>query len=103
MRVMLGKDTEPSLLVDVEGDNYPTQFKFWVVNGAWEGSFNNGHITVNAFPNDVHQYVEILCDNQDRLCGEYQDVFENFDNPDYVALKPEYKPLSADWYDDIPF
>ena len=103
MRVMLGKDTEPSLLVDVESGNYPTEFKFWVVNGAWYGSFINGMVIVDHYLHHQVDNMLILCDNQDRLRGEYQDVFENFDNPNYVAPKPEYKPLSADWYDDIPF
>mgnify|MGYP006271257671 CR=1 FL=1 len=104
MRAMLGYGTDPCLLVDVEGGNYPAEFQFWVVNGAWEGYFNNGHITVNAYPNDDHlNGVSILCDNQDRLRGEYQDVFDNFDNPEYVAPKYDFKPLPDDWDDDIPF
>jgi hypothetical protein len=43
-----------------------------------------------------------LCDNQDRLRGDYQEVFNNFDNPDYVAPRREVVWFDAT-DDDIPF
>ena len=73
MRIMLGTGTNPSLLVDVvSGINYPTEFKFYVINGAWNGFFNNGYITINGCPvGDYSSLVkmEILSDNPDRLRG----------------------------------
>jgi hypothetical protein len=45
--------------------------------------------------------MEILCDNQDRLRGDWPDVFEHFDDPSYVGPVP--KPFPADWDDDIAF
>ena len=64
MRVMLGKDDEPSLLVDVESGNYPTEFKFWVVNGAWYGSFINGMVIVDHYLHHLlihhYQYLYLL-------------------------------------------
>jgi hypothetical protein len=114
MRLMLGTEERPSLLVDVQQEFSPTHFEFWVVNGCWEGTFYNGYVTV------WHPYepwsnldkTEILCDNQDRLrtTGWYSDVdrgyqavFDNFHNPDYVAPKPKKVVLPASWDDDIPF
>lgn len=103
MRLMLGTKQYPSLLVEIEQEKSPTQFDFWVVNGAWHGTFTNGHVTVwhPDRPWTELSKTEFLCDNQDRLRGNYQDVFDNFDNPDYVAPKP--KQVESLWDDDIPF
>ena len=102
---MLGTIGRPSLLVSVQQERSPTDFDFWVVNGCWDGIFNNGHVTILGCPSgdfsDLEQ-TEILCDNQDRLRGNYQDVFNNFDNPEYVAPMP--KKVKFDYMDDdIPF
>lgn len=111
MRLMLGTAERPSLLVDVDEDYDPTHFKFYVINGGWEGTFYNGYVTVHHpwNPHSSLDKVEILTDNQDRLrCGQrgssndYNDVFENFDNPDYVAPLYTYnREFLED--DDIPF
>ena len=105
MRLMLGTVERPSLLVDIEQEKSPTEFDFWVVNGAWYGTYTNGHITVWDPPTDSWSKLdidEILCDNQDRLRGDYQDVFDNFHNPNYVAPKRE-PVVFHDMDDDIPF
>ena len=109
MRLMLGTKERPSLLVNVKQEHTPTHFDFWVVNGAWEGTYTDGYITI-WHPQNPHsslERVEILTDNQDRLRssdwdGEYQEVFNNFDNVDYVAPKRE-PVVFADMDDDIPF
>ena len=108
MRLMLGTAERPSLLVDVADDYDPAHFKFYVINGAWEGTFYNGYVTVHHpyNPHSSLDKVEILTDNQDRLrCHhyyEYQEVFDNWDNPDYVA--PLYKYNKEEFEDDdIPF
>ncbi len=104
MRLMLGTDERPELLVDVEDYSNPNEFKFWVVNGAWEGKYTNGHLTIDA-PHGAWSTldtVKVLCDNEDRLRGSYTTVFENFDNPDYFAPKPLFT-VPASWDDDIPF
>jgi len=104
MRLMLGTKDCPSLLVDVQKEKSPSEFDFWVINGAWEGTYTNGYVTVHHpwNPHSSLEKVEILTDNQDRLRGDYQDVFDNFDNVDYVA--PKRKPVVfADMDDDIPF
>ena len=104
MRLMLGGEhNDPRLLVDVNS-NYiqKSRFKFWVVNGAWEGWFCDGAIYVDESENPAGIGLNILSDNQDRLRGEYADVFNNWHNPDYVAPKPQYfKSFIFD--DDIPF
>lgn len=104
MRLMLGNDGIPCLLVDVAGGYNPKRFSFDVINGAWEGEFVNGYITVYGPPGGDYSSLdkkEILCDNQDRLRGDYQDVFANFDNVDYVS--PSYVYQASDDDDDVPF
>ena len=115
MRLMLGTINEPSLLVsaEIEYGDY-TSFDFYVVNGAWSGHYTNGYVTINysAKENDYNRYegpmpwtkldkMEILCRDQDRLRGDYQDVFANFNNPDYVA--PPAKVIEINFDNDIPF
>lgn len=82
MRLMLGTPDQPSLLVDIEQEKSPTEFDFWVVNGAWHGTFTDGHITIwhPDRPWTKLDKTEILCNNQDRLRGDYQTVFDNFSN-----------------------
>ncbi len=109
MRLMLGTSERPSLLVNVGQEYSPTHFDFWVVNGAWDGTFYNGYVTVHHPYNPYSSLdkVEILCNNQDRLrssdwSGGYQEVFNNFHDETYVAPKPEPVKYPASW-DDIPF
>jgi hypothetical protein len=101
---MLGTKDQPSLLVDIQQEHSTNHFEFWVVNGAWEGTYTNGYITIHHpwNPHSSLEKVEILSDNQDRLRGEYQDVFDNFRNPNYVAPKRE-PVVFHDMNDDIPF
>lgn len=106
MRLMLGTKDRPSLLVSVEQEHTPSHFEFLVINGMWEGTFYNGHVTVRGCPSGDYSsldLVEVLCDNPDRLRGDYQTVFNNFDNPNYVAPMPKKIELPSSWDDDIPF
>lgn len=105
MRLMLGTKERPSLLVDIEQEHSPTHFEFWVVNGAWNGTFYNGHVTVwhPDHPWTDLDFTEILSDNQDRLRGDYQTVFDTFRDPNYIASVPKKVELPAEWEDDIPF
>jgi len=105
MRLMLGTKDCPSLLIELEQEMSPTHFDFWVVNGAWQGVFTDGYITVLDCPSGDFsslEKTEILCDNQDRLRGDYDTVFANFDNVDYVAPVPK-RVVFDDMDDDIPF
>lgn len=107
MRLMLStSNSEPSLLVEVD-DNYdPKDFRFMVINGGWAGRFDNGDITVDGRDENlaVDSGVTITCDTQSRLHGDYDDVFRNFDNVDYEAPEPEYNKTDfTDMDDDIPF
>jgi hypothetical protein len=101
MRLMLGRNNQPELLIEVSDQRSPADFDFYVVNGAWEGKFTDGVVTVLKY-GTVHEGVEVLTDNQDRLRGNYQTVFDNFDNPDYVAPKSTFE-IPESWEDDIPF
>jgi len=106
---MLGTKDKPSLLVNIEQEKSPTEFDFWVVNGAWKGTYTNGHVTVwhPDYPWSDLEKTEILCDNQDRLRSVphygYQEVFDNFHDESYVAPKPKPVEYPASWDDDIPF
>ena len=104
MRLMLGTVGAPSLLVEVKDDFDPFDFKFWVINGAWSGTYENGDIRVDEKYNGevVGSGVKVLCKDQDRLRGDYNDVFNNFDNVNYVAPMPKYINF-ADMDDDIAF
>lgn len=107
MRLMLGREeARPWLLVSVDPEKMTSQddFEFYVVNGCWEGRFYYGNISVFGAPDGDVTYlgtVKIICQNQDRLRGKYEDVFYHYKNPNYVAPQP--KPLPASWDDDIPF
>ena len=104
MRLMLGTKDQPSLLIELEQEMSSTHFDFWVVNGAWAGTFYNGYVTIwhPDRPWTNLDMTDILSDNQDRLRGDYQEVFDNFDNPNYVA--PRREPMVFDdMDDDIPF
>lgn len=108
MRLMLGTAGNPNLLVTVGQEHSPTHFEFWVVNGCWDGTYTDGQVAVwhPDHPWSDLSKIEILTDNQDRLRSvphySYQEVFENFDNVNYVAPAP--KPVyMGDFDDDIPF
>ena len=104
MRLMLGTDERPELLVEVFDLDDRNEFDFEVINGRWYGKYTNGHLTIDH-PHGAWSTldtVKILCDNQDRLRGDYTTVFENFDNPNYFAPKPLFQ-VPANWDDDIPF
>jgi hypothetical protein len=106
---MLGNDqNNPALLVDVKDDYDPKDFKFTVINGGWSGMlkdslliFKNGEISLTN--------LTILTDNQDRLrCGvsednDYNTVFDNFHNLNYVAPQIKHACYNDEYNDDIPF
>jgi len=109
MRLMLGTKERPSLLVNVKQEYSPTHFDFEVINGRWDGTYTDGYVTIWGCPSGDYSSldkVEILTDNQDRLrcrwTSDYQEVFNNWDNPNYVAPKPE-PVVFDDMDDDIPF
>lgn len=106
MRLMLGNGKNPSLLVSVKNDYDPNDFDFEVINGGWRGHFHNGYTTVCRAPGGAFSSLnkrEIICDNQDRLRGEYQTVFEYFSDENYVAPLPKPIPMDEFFDDDIPF
>ena len=105
MRLMLGIQNIPGWLVSVDANFDPCDFDFEVINGRWEGHFYNGYVTVKGAPSGEFTSLvkkEIICDNQDRLRGDYETVFENFHDENYVAPANKYIPMD-DFDDDIPF
>ena len=102
MRLMIGCEEQPVLLVDVDTNYDPNDFDFYVINGSWDGHYHNGFISVFECPGgdftSLEKY-EILTDNQHRLRGDYQTVFCEFRNVSYVA--PFRAVIEID--DDVPF
>ena len=107
MRVMLGRNGEPWLLVKVDSTSDMNEFDFWVINGAWHGVFTFGTITVlGGSEGDfvMDEKLEILLSDSPRLRGDYQDVFDNGDNVEYNGPEEKsIKELFPDLDDDIPF
>ena len=103
MRVALGIDGELLLIVSITQERGPTDFDFYVVNGGWTGVYRDGIVTCSSPDGPVvtSTKYQILTAVQDRLRGDYRDVFENFDDENYVAPKPVVLDRFDD--DDIPF
>ena len=81
MRLMIGCEERPALLVDVDTNYDPNDFDFYVINGNWDGHHHNGFISVFGCPGGDFTSLEkcqILTDNQHRLRGDYQTVFREF-------------------------
>tara|TARA_R110000772_G_C13233919_1_gene433058 strand:- start:677 stop:1162 length:486 start_codon:yes stop_codon:yes gene_type:complete len=111
IRLMLGIDGQPHLLVEVtmwfEGRN---RFDFYVVNGDWHGEFDHGSMIVifgEENKAEPRKGYAIICDDQDRLRGEYQTVFNNYGNSNYISPPEKPREKDDDWNDyfddDIPF
>ena len=104
MRLMIGCEEQPVLLVDVDTNYDPNDFDFYVINGNWDGHYHTGFISVFECPGGDFTSLEkykILTDNQHRLRGDYQTVFNNIHNEAYVASSYDKYHQSID--DDIPF
>ena len=104
MRLMIGVDEEPVLLVSVGQKFSEVFFEFICVNGAWSGTFDNGRITVRGCPLGDFTVVEkytVLCRDQSRLTGDYNEVFNNFGDVNYVS--PAFRETDDPEEDWIPF
>ena len=81
MRLMLGYNKEPYLLVSTSIKETCNKFKFYVINGNWDGLFNNGTITVFRDNRIIgHAFgCYVLSDVQNLLQGnDYNEVFLRF-------------------------
>jgi hypothetical protein len=104
MRLMLGNE-RPELLVDVIGEFKKNYFRFHVINGMWTGEFQNGDIIIDAYPEYATVHYKILCMDQNRLScqlADYQTVFDNFHDPNWIAPKFQQKIEDID-VDSIAF
>lgn len=105
MRAMIGVNNVPNLLVDIEQEYALDHFDFWVVNGAWHWTFFKGNVSIYGCPGGDYTSLgswEVLSTDMNRLRGDYQTVFDYWNNPNYVAPAAEYA-VPTDWDDDIPF
>jgi hypothetical protein len=83
MRLLLGHGIEAHLLVDANCKEVTDEFKFRVINGEWNGAFDNGTIIgrdVWGYENPTVTDVQILCSDQELLSGEYNDVIDHYNN-----------------------
>ena len=79
MRVMLGQNGVPVLLV--EANIIADVFDFYVINGAWCGTYTNGKITIKDCPGGSFSSLDtyqILTKDQVLLKGNYNAVFSRF-------------------------
>lgn len=108
MRLMLGTNC-PTILVDVDGSYNPSNFTFSVVNGLWAGRFVDGTIHIDGNHGEPISGVNILSNDQNRLRGDYMDVFDNYGNPEWTAPLNEVdwgneeSWTRDDWDEDVPF
>lgn len=84
MKLLLGHGTEARLLVDTDCKELSDKFAFWVINGQWRGSFDNGTIKTLepwVFYDEITDTdIQILCSDQELLSGGYDDVISNYNN-----------------------
>lgn len=91
IRLMLGRNGKPCILVEVEHDYDQHDFQFSAVNGGWSGRLVNGEL------NDGENVLkfDILSDDQEQLRGRYEVVFGNWAKP-----KREPKPTKPKEVDE---
>ncbi len=78
MRIMLGSGGMATLLVEKDQD-CPEGFYFTVINGGWHGKYVNGEVFVSLSRSGIPvTNVEIISDDQAKLAGEYNEVFDRF-------------------------
>lgn len=90
----------PDLLVSVRADYDPLNYKMHVINGGWDSVVLNGR--TRPLPHMEEIPIKIICSDQDRLRGNYTDVFNNYHDVNYVAPQDTFVDFS-DMDDDIPF
>lgn len=105
--LLLGKNKEAHLLVEVTNRRSVHDFDFSVVNGCWDGVFYCGHVSVLGCPGGSYtdlDITEILCDNQYFLHGHYNDVFNNYKSGWKLFPPTKNHLVNVDYEDDnIPF
>ena len=110
MRAMLGVDGNPTLLVELHGtERIKSVFDFTVLNGGWAGTFDHGNVTVHGERGHLVENVDVISIDPVRLgSGEswfddWKEVFENWENLEYVHPVPNDSLDEEVWDDDIPF
>lgn len=81
MRLILSADSIPLLLVDAYCKELQDTFKFWVINGNWDGIYDNGTVTVLREDYVCHTVTDmkILCADQKLLIGDdYHEIFNSY-------------------------
>ena len=76
--VLLGTNGDPQLLAEIVSMIDPDQFRFFVINGKWYGTYNNGTMTVNYTKKSTTGW-EILSEDQTLFNGgDYNRAFERY-------------------------
>jgi hypothetical protein len=81
MRLLLSQNGHATLLVRVVERISDDEFLFIVLNGAWHGTYDKGKVYVEIEKGMVFE-AEILCDDQEKLKGYYQDVLDKWRSND---------------------
>lgn len=101
-------DGRINLWCTVEGINEDGSINFWVINGAWDGVYNNGKVFVE-YTKATFPGMLVWVGDKD---GNYNDVMrliqEEIDDPEYVMTQPDQyvapvREVEEDEWDDIPF
>jgi hypothetical protein len=103
IRLMVSHSDEgdtPDLLVSVLADYDPLKFRMYVINGGWNSEVINGKTRPLQHMEEIP--IKIICSDQDRLRGDYNEVFNNYHDVNYVAPQDTFVDFS-DMDDDIPF
>ena len=101
-------DGKVHLWCDVTSINEDGSINFWVLNGAWDGVYNNGTVYVN-YTKATFPGMLVWVGNAP---GDYNHAIhwiqDQIDDPDYVMTQPDQyvapiKVEEDDEWDDIPF
>lgn len=76
--LMLGRNGDPQLLAEIVSITDLNQFRFFVINGSWYGTYDNGTVTVEYTKKSTTGW-EILSEDQALFNGgDYNMAFERY-------------------------
>lgn len=84
---------KPQLLISEDIKNGDVGKKFWVINGAWDGTFNDGNIVIHSMDDEDHipSTVYKCYKFKSKPPEEYFELYESYYPKDFydgVAYEP---------------